>query len=191
MIALLALLCAAVPPPLAIVGGRILPVSGPPIEVGTVLIRGEQIEAVGPNVVIPPGAELIHAEGRWVTPGLIESHTQLGVHEISALTETVDASASTGDAIHAALRMEEGINPRSALIPVARRHGVTSAIVTPVGGLISGRSPAPGRVPAAPRASPRPCSWPRRTSFARLRALAPPPGGWRGTSGRGGRPAAA
>ncbi len=140
MIALVALLCATVPPPLAIVGGRVLPVSGPPIEVGTVLIRGEQIEAVGPNVVIPPGAELIQAEGRWVTPGLIECHTQLGVHEISALTETVDASASTGDAIHAALRMEEGINPRSALIPVARRHGVTSAVVTPIGGLISGRS---------------------------------------------------
>lgn len=134
------LLLAATPAPLAIVGGRVLPVSGPPIEVGTVLIRGELIEAVGPSVVIPPGAELIHAEGRWVTPGLIESHTQLGVHEISALNETVDASVSLPEAIHAALRMEDGINPRSALIPVARRHGLTTAIVTPTGGLISGRS---------------------------------------------------
>lgn len=134
------LLLTATPAPLAIVGGRVLPVSGPPIEVGTVLIRGEHIEAVGPNVAIPPGAELIHAEGRWVTPGLIESHTQLGVHEISALPETVDASVALPEAIHAALRMEEGINPRSVLIPVARRHGLTSAIVTPSGGLISGRS---------------------------------------------------
>src|SRR3954468_4512236 len=54
----------------AIVNGRVVPVSGPPIERGTVLIRGRRIAAVGANVAVPAGAKVVDAAGKIVTPGL-------------------------------------------------------------------------------------------------------------------------
>ncbi|MFO0726917.1 MAG: amidohydrolase family protein [Myxococcota bacterium] len=125
---------------LAIVGARVLPVSGPVIEGGTVIVRGEKIEAVGKDLPLPPGIEVVRAEGKWLTPGLIESHTQLGTVEIATVPETVDSGANFPELFHAALRMEDAINPRSSLVAVARRHGVTSAVVTPTGGFVAGRS---------------------------------------------------
>src|SRR5690349_16840559 len=66
----------------AITNGRVFPVSGPAIERATVLIRGRQIAAVGASVAIPPGATVIDAAGKIVTPGFIESDTQIGIVEI-------------------------------------------------------------------------------------------------------------
>lgn len=130
----------AAPGDLAIVGGRVVTVGGPVIEGGTVLIQGGVVAWVGKDVAVPAGTEVIAAEGRWVTPGLVEASTQLGAHEVSMIGETVDAETTGADAIRAALRMEDVVNVRSALVPVARRHGVTSVVVTPRGGLVSGRS---------------------------------------------------
>ncbi|HWJ56459.1 MAG TPA: hypothetical protein VNR90_09565, partial [Vicinamibacterales bacterium] len=56
--------------PIAIVGGRVLPVSGPVIENGTVVIDGGRITAVGATVPLPVGARVVDAKGKWVTPGL-------------------------------------------------------------------------------------------------------------------------
>lgn len=135
----LALSVSAAPGDLAIVGGRVVTVSGPVIEGGTVLIQGGKIARVGKDVVVPAGTEVVPAQGRWVTPGLIEASTQVGVHEISAFASTVDAGGGAG-LFRAALDMRDAVNVRSALVPVARRHGVTSVVVTPYGGLVSGRS---------------------------------------------------
>ena len=53
----------------AITGGKVYPVSGPPIEGGTVLIVNGKITAVGTSVAIPAGAQRIDATGKIVTPG--------------------------------------------------------------------------------------------------------------------------
>ena len=58
---------------IAIVGGRSMPVSGPLIENGTVVIDGGRITAVGANVPLPAGARVVDAKGKWVTPGLINA----------------------------------------------------------------------------------------------------------------------
>src|SRR3954465_11769060 len=78
---------------IAITGGKVYPVSGPVIENGTVLIRDGKIVAVGANVTVPNDATRIDATGKWVTPGLINALTSLGVTEINAVQGTVDRSA--------------------------------------------------------------------------------------------------
>jgi imidazolonepropionase-like amidohydrolase len=125
---------------LALVGGKVVQVSGPPIEGGTVLIHGDAIVAVGKDLAVPKGAEVIPCEGKWITPGLIEPHSQLGLVEISAISETVDFAPSSPDPIRAAARMDRAVNMMSLLIDVARRQGVTSAVAAPGGGLVSGSS---------------------------------------------------
>lgn len=124
----------------AITGGRVYPVSGPPIENGTVLIRDGRIVAVGANVTVPPDAQRVDATGKWVTPGIFNATTSLGVTEIDAVQETVDVSArGRGDGINASLRVWEGYNPASPLLQVTRNDGVTTVGVIPRGGLIGGQ----------------------------------------------------
>jgi imidazolonepropionase-like amidohydrolase len=140
MIGALLLLLAAPEPALAIVGGEIHPVNGPVIPRGTVLIRGDRIVELGPAVKVPPGATVIEAQGRWVTPGLVEGDSELGVVEVDAIRGTNDAGVGSPDPIRAAARMTDAVDLGSALIGVARRHGITSAVAVPYGGLIAGQS---------------------------------------------------
>src|SRR6266576_6682887 len=72
----------------AITGGKVYPVSGLPIESGTVVITNGKITAVGANVAIPAGAQRIDATGKIVTPGFVNSSTQLGVQEIAQVSDT-------------------------------------------------------------------------------------------------------
>jgi hypothetical protein len=66
---------------IALVGARVLPVSGPPVERGTVLIAGEKITAVGRDVPIPAGAQRIDLRGRVIIPGLVDARSSLFVPE--------------------------------------------------------------------------------------------------------------
>jgi hypothetical protein len=67
---------------IAITNARVLPVSGPAIERGTVVIRAGKIAAVGAGIQVPDGARAVDAAGKIVTPGWIESATQIGIVEI-------------------------------------------------------------------------------------------------------------
>src|ERR1043166_3170965 len=64
---------------IAIRGGTVLPVSGPPIPNGTVVMRGGKIVAVGARVEIPPGATIVEAAGKYVMPGVIDAMTNIGI----------------------------------------------------------------------------------------------------------------
>jgi imidazolonepropionase-like amidohydrolase len=125
----------------AIVGGRVLPVSGPPIDGGTVLIRDGRIVAVGRDVAVPNGAERIDATGKWVTPGIINPATQLGLIEVGQVAETRNATArgEEGNEVNAAFTVWEGLNPLSVLFAPARNEGITTVAVFPQGGLVSGQ----------------------------------------------------
>jgi imidazolonepropionase-like amidohydrolase len=139
----LALLAAAAPAQtIAITGGRVFPVSGPPIDNGTVLIRDGRIVAVGSSVPVPADAQRVDATGKWVTPGLFNPSTLLGLTEVGAVPETQQARArnTEGDRVHAALRVWEGLNPASVLFAAARNEGVTSVMIHPAGGLVSGQA---------------------------------------------------
>ena len=125
---------------IAITGGKVFPVSGPPIENGTVVITNGRITAVGANVTIPSDAQRIDATGKWVTPGLINSATQLGVVEIGAVSDTRDERAQGKDNIAAAFTVWDGLNPNSVLLAPARKEGVTTFAILPTGGLVSGQA---------------------------------------------------
>src|SRR5262249_55576806 len=60
---------------LAVTNARIYPVSRPAIEQGTIVMRDGIIEAVGANVTVPSGAQVIDAAGADVYPGLINAQT--------------------------------------------------------------------------------------------------------------------
>jgi len=120
----------------AITGGRVYPVSGPPIENGTVVIRDGRITAVGAGIAVPAGAQRIDATGKWVTPGLINSATELGLYEIGAVNETREAIAVGREGIAAAFTAWEGLNPASVLIAPARNEGITTVVAAPAGNLL-------------------------------------------------------
>jgi imidazolonepropionase-like amidohydrolase len=130
----------------AIVGGDVYMADGTPIRGGTVVIQNGRISAVGANVAIPAGARRIDARGKWVTPGLIESSTTLGITEVGSINESNDAEIrdvtsrrDADDQVQAAFTVTEGLNPRSMVVPIVRIMGVTTAITRPSGSLISGQ----------------------------------------------------
>ena len=126
---------------IAITGGKVYPVSSAPIENGTVLIRNGKIVAVGANVSIPAEAQRIDATGKWVTPGLINSATQLGLVEVGQVTDTRNVSARGKDNVSASFTVWEGLNTQSVLIAPARREGVTNVVIMPGGqNLVSGQA---------------------------------------------------
>src|SRR5437016_12893695 len=127
---------------IAITNGKVYPVSGAPIVNGTVLIKDGMIVAVGTQVNIPSGAQRIDARGKVVTPGLINSVTELGVIEIDQVRNTNDVSAKGSNNIAAAFRVWDGLNPASALFAPTRNEGVTTVVIVPEGGLISGQAGA-------------------------------------------------
>ena len=118
---------------IAITNGRVFPVSGAPIERGTVLIRGRQIAAVGASVPVPAGATVIDAAGKIVTPGFIESDTQIGIVEIPLGADGTDDQSSTDKDLSAAFDVVDSFNGESTVIPVTRVEGITRAVVAPSG----------------------------------------------------------
>jgi len=115
----------------AITGGRVVTMGAAgEIARGTVIVRDGRIVAVGADVAVPPGARIIDAAGRIVTPGLVASGTALGLVEVRSVESTDDRGTRKSD-ISAAFDAGYGLNPDSLLLPVARLGGITSAIATP------------------------------------------------------------
>src|SRR5688572_4494225 len=67
----------------AITNARIVPVSGPVIERGTVVVRDGLIAGVGAQVNTPADARVIDGTGLTIYPGLIDANTSLGIPEPS------------------------------------------------------------------------------------------------------------
>ncbi len=119
---------------IAIVGARVYTMESPePLRDATVLIADGRIEAVGTGIEAPFDYRLIDATGKIVTPGLIESYSQLGVVEIWGESSTVDSEVEEY-AVGPSLDVSLAINPASTLIAVNRMGGITRALVAPTAG---------------------------------------------------------
>jgi len=125
---------------IAITGGRVLTISHGDIENGTVLVENGKIVAVGRDVKVPSGAQVIDARGKVVMPGLFDAGDKLGTVEIPALQITVDATEYT-EPLQPQLRVLDALNPGSENILVSRAAGITNALSTPAdGNLVGGQS---------------------------------------------------
>ncbi|HEX9187932.1 MAG TPA: amidohydrolase family protein [Vicinamibacteria bacterium] len=124
--------------PLAITNARVVPVSGPVIESGTVVVSQGRIAAVGRDVVVPPGATVVDGSGKSLYPGLFDALTSLGLVEVASVAATVDTTEVGEVNPHA--RAWVALHPDSELVPVARANGVTTVLSAPSGGLVSGQS---------------------------------------------------
>lgn len=122
---------------IAIENARIVTVSGPVIEKGTVVIEKGKIAAVGANVQAPAKARRIDATGLSVYPGMIDSSTVLGLVEVGSVSGSTDTNELGDFKPH--LMAYTAFNPNSELILAARVAGVTSAISIPRGGVFSGQ----------------------------------------------------
>lgn len=116
----------------AITHAKIVTVSGAPIEDGTLLIRDGKIAAVGANVEVPAGAQVIDGKGLQIYPGLFDAITQMGLSEISAVSATVDSS-ETGP-FNPDVVAATAVLPSSEHIPVTRAAGITEVLAVPGSG---------------------------------------------------------
>lgn len=118
---------------IAIVGGKVVPVVGEPIDNGTVLIQDGKIVAIGTDVAIPEGIKIIDAAGRWVLPGFVEAHGHVGVHEEGNGWAGQDTNEMT-DPVGARFRALDAINPADEGFRDALSGGVTAVVVKPGSG---------------------------------------------------------
>jgi imidazolonepropionase-like amidohydrolase len=135
---------------IAIRNARIVTVSGPDIENGTVVIRDGKIEAVGASVNVPAGAQTIEGRGLSVYPGMIDAGTNMGLVEVpQGANGTVDLS-EVGD-FNPNAKAIIAVNPHSAHVAVTRVEGVTNTVTMPTGGLISGQAALINLLGTAPK----------------------------------------
>jgi len=118
---------------------------------GAVVIEADRIVAVGyPGALGVSGTgpsatwngracTVVDLSGHTLTAGFVAVANTLGIGEIDQEPATRD-DVGAADPIRAALRASDAYNPRSVLIPVTRHGGVTSAVVVPGGGFVSGQA---------------------------------------------------
>jgi imidazolonepropionase-like amidohydrolase len=115
----------------AIVGGRVVPVEGEPIEGGTVLLRDGKIAAVeGPGFTVPADVAVVDATGKWVLPGFIDAHAHVGVSEEAEGWAGQDTNERT-DPVTAQVRALDAINPADLGLRDAITGGVLAVNVNP------------------------------------------------------------
>jgi imidazolonepropionase-like amidohydrolase len=104
--------------------------AGPTLPKAEVLIAGGRIAAVGEALEAPAGARVVDLEGRWITPGLIDPHSHIGVYSLPDVRPHRDGNEVAGP-FQPAVRAAEGLWPRDPAIRRAIAGGVTTLLVIP------------------------------------------------------------
>jgi imidazolonepropionase-like amidohydrolase len=120
----------------ALTGATIETITKGTIQNGTVVISDGKITAVGTNVTIPQGAEVVDCTGKFIYPGMIDGGSILGLSEVGSDPRTNDYN-EVGDVVPQ-MRALTAVNPNAVAIPVTRISGVTTSLVVPQGGLFTG-----------------------------------------------------
>jgi imidazolonepropionase-like amidohydrolase len=142
----------------AITNARIVSVSGPTIERGTVVIRNGLIAAVGANVNVPSDARVIDGAGLTVYPGLIDSYTNLALPEAAPSPSPGGGGGGAGffaaqprpspggpnstqpPGLQPEVMVEDVIRPGGTELESWRNVGVTTALTSPRSGIWMGQS---------------------------------------------------
>ncbi len=125
--------------PIAYRGARILTAADKVFDPGTLLIENGKIIAVGPveDVAVPEGADLHDATGKVIIPGLVDTHSHLGVYSRPSVMANSDGNEMTGP-VQSVVRALDSLNPFDPGIRMANAGGVTTANVMPGSGNVIG-----------------------------------------------------
>jgi imidazolonepropionase-like amidohydrolase len=129
-----------VSPALLIQGAVVLTGTGERIDGADILIENGRISAVGRGLSPPAGAHIVAAQGRWVTPGIIDIHSHLGVYASPATKGLDDGNEATSPNT-ANVWAEHSVWPQDPGFETALEGGVTTLQILPgSANLIGGRS---------------------------------------------------
>ena len=128
---------AAEPVTIAIKGATLLTVTQGVIPGGTLVIKDGKIEAVGRDVAIPKDALIIDAAGKFVMPGIIDTHSHMGVYPWPNAQAHEDGNEMI-DPLTPHVRAEDGFFLEDPALERARAGGVTTIMAIPGSGNLAG-----------------------------------------------------
>src|SRR5712692_6874153 len=130
-------------PPVLIRNATIMTATGQEIRNGSILLKDGRIVAVGAGTTVPaspPDAVVVDGTGRYVTPGLIDDHSHLGVYAAPGTDAESDGNEATNP-VTAEVWAEHSFWPQDPQIPLAIAGGITTIQALPgSANLIGGRS---------------------------------------------------
>ncbi len=117
---------------IAITNGKVVTVTGETYEKGTVLVENGKIAAVGTDIAVPADAEVINAEGMWVTPGLIDAHTHISNFNEPRTNPGPPLDGNEmSDPVTPQVRAFDAVNPHDYAIDVVRQAGFSTVCILP------------------------------------------------------------
>ncbi|HEV8510254.1 MAG TPA: amidohydrolase [Gemmatimonadales bacterium] len=135
-------------PPVLIRNATIMTATGQEIQGGSILLRDGRIVSVGTSVDAPADVVVVDGRGKWVTPGVIDTHSHLGVYAAPGTFAESDGNEATTP-VTAEVWAEHSFWPQDPQIPLAIAGGVTTIQVLPgSANLIGGRSAVLKLIPA-------------------------------------------
>ena len=135
-------------PPVLISGATVLTGSGERLDNADVLLEGGKVSAIGSGLPAPAGALRVDGSGKWVTPGLIDVHSHLGVYPSPGMKAHSDGNEATAP-VTANVWAEHSVWPQDPGFQAAMAGGVTSLQVLPgSANLVGGRGVTLKNVPA-------------------------------------------
>src|ERR1700683_2308506 len=126
--------------PVLIQGATVLTGTGERLEGTDVLISNGKIQSIGKGLTAPAEARIIDAHGKWVTPGIIDIHSHLGVYASPAVKGLDDGNEATSP-VTSNVWAEHSVWPQDPGFEMALEGGVTTLQILPgSANLIGGRS---------------------------------------------------
>lgn len=126
--------------PVAIRNATILTAAGPRIQNGTIVLRDGKVAAIGANVAVPSDAQVVDGTGKFVTPGIIDTHSHLGVYAAPGVDALSDGNEMTSPSTPQ-VWAEHSVWPQDPQFPRALSAGVTTIQILPgSANLFGGRS---------------------------------------------------
>ncbi len=134
--------------PFVLTNVHLLAGNGDEAENVSVMVVGTNISAIGKDIVIPKGTQIISGKGKWLTPGLIDIHSHMGVYAAPRTPNNADGNEMTNP-VTAEVWAEHSIWPQDPQFELALAGGVTTVQILPgSGNLIGGRGVTIKNVPS-------------------------------------------